>query len=854
MKCSECHFENPGDTRFCGNCGTQIKPLGDISESHTKTVHTPIKEMERGTTIADRYEIIEELGRGGMGNVYRVVDKKINEEMALKLLHPVIAAEKKTIERFKNELKLARKITHKNVCRMYDFNEEEGTPYITMEYVPGEDLKNMIRMTGQMSVGKAVSFAKQICEGLAEAHRLGVVHRDLKSRNIMIDKEGNAHIMDFGIARSLKAEGITDDGIMVGTPEYMSPEQVKGEEADHRSDIYSFGIILFEMVTGKIPFEGDTSFSIAFKHKTEIPPDPREFNTQIPEELNTVILKCLEKEKEERHQSIGEMFSELDKIEKEISTDERAFPRKKTRVETPRKRMQRLWIAGILLSGAIIIVLGYLFLGQFLQKKEPRTGIISGIKWENSIAVLPFRDLSLERDQEYFCDAMTEAVITRLSSIKELRVVPYHTMSRYKDTEKSLKEIGAELKVDTILDPSLHKEGNIIRVNAQLTNVKDGSVIETYEQQKELKKFLEVQDDICRTIARDLEVQLIEERFEAVKKRDPANFRAYECYVKGKYFIERKYFDTEKKEDFDFGVEMYEKAIEIDTDYALAYWGLGNAYESRYYDEEEKNKKDLDLMKENYLKAYDIDPDLAEANLGLGWVYFNLADNDNAYLFFKRAFELDPDNSDINQDVGSFLRSIGLYSKAIEYYSRAIARDPLSISSYEHMAICSMYIGKFDEAIELIKKALEIEPDNFLLHLNHARLLIMMKKYDEAEKEVAEAEKLKPNNPRVRHHRAWVIAAKGEKEMALTLIKDRASFHYEATGIFSLLGMKDKAIDNIEKGINKGFEETGGYIYSYPYLINNPCYDNLRDDPRFIDILKREKKKYDEKLKKYGEL
>jgi len=846
MKCSECHFENPGDTRFCGNCGTLIKPLGDISESHTKTVHTPIKEMERGTTIADRYEIIEELGRGGMGNVYRVVDKKINEEMALKLLHPAIAAEKKTIERFKNELKLARKITHKNVCRMYDFNEEEGTPYITMEYVPGEDLKNMIRMTGQMSVGRAVSFAKQICEGLAEAHRLGVVHRDLKSRNIMIDREGNARIMDFGIARSLKAEGITDDGIMVGTPEYMSPEQVKGEEADHRSDIYSFGIILFEMVTGKIPFEGDTSFSIAFKHKTEIPPSPREFNTQIPEEFSTVILKCMEKEREKRYQGVEELASELSSIEKEISTDERAFPRKKTRVETPRKRMQRLWIAGILLSGAIIIVLGYLFLGQFLQKEEPRTGIISEIKWENSIAVLPVEDLSLQKDQEPLCGGMHDDIINRLSSIEELRVTPKRSVMKYKDMDKDIKEIGKELAVENILVLTLQREKDTIRVNARLIDAQEAVLIKPFTFERSIEGYFQVQDEISRAIARELKVQLVEEKLEAIKKRDPADIRAYDYYVMGKYLIDRE-------EDFEAGVKMYEKAIEINPNYALAYWGLGNAYESRYYNEK-KNEKDLDLMKKNYLKAYDINPNLAEANLGLGWVHFNLGDNDHAYNYFKKAFEISPNDSTINQDVGSFLRSVGLYSKAIEYYSRAIMRDPSSIGSYSLSAICSMYVGKFEEAVNLVKKALEIEPANYGLHLNYARQLIMMKKYEEAERELVLAEQLQPDNPSVRHHRAWILAAKGEKEMALTLIKDRPSFRYGATSIFSLLGMKDKAIDNIEMGITKGFEETGDYMYSYPSLINNPCYDNLRDDPRFKEIVRRQKRKYEENLKKYGKL
>jgi len=283
MKCPKCHFDNPADTRFCSNCGTQIKSSEEISASHTATARIPVREFSRGSTLAGRYEVIEKLGRGGMGKVFRVVDKTINEEMALKLINPAIASDEKTVERFKNELKFARKITHKNVCRMFDINESEGTLYITMEYVPGEDLKSMIRMMGQLSVGRAISIAMQVCEGLSEAHRLGVVHRDLKPQNIMVDKKGNTRIMDFGIARSLKAEGITGDGVMVGTPEYMSPEQVKGEESDQRSDVYTLGIILFEMLTGRIPFKGDTSLSIALKHKTDPPPNPREFNTQIPQ-------------------------------------------------------------------------------------------------------------------------------------------------------------------------------------------------------------------------------------------------------------------------------------------------------------------------------------------------------------------------------------------------------------------------------------------------------------------------------------------------------------------------------------------------------------------------------------------
>jgi len=314
IKCPKCHFDNPDDTVYCGKCATPLPSLEKILASQTKTLYTPVSELARGTTFADRYEFVEELGKGGMGRVYKVFDTKIREEVALKLLKPEISDDEKTIERFTNELKFSRKIVHKNVCRMYDLGEEKGTHYITMEYVPGEDLKSFIKRAAPLSIGKSISIARQICEGLSEAHSVGVVHRDLKPGNIMIDKEGNARIMDFGIARSLKAEGITSVGVIIGTPEYMSPEQVEGKATDQRSDIYSLGVILYEMMTGRVPFEGDTSLSIVLKHKTEIPKDPRELSAQIPETISHMILRCMAKKKEDRYQSVNELLNELDQI------------------------------------------------------------------------------------------------------------------------------------------------------------------------------------------------------------------------------------------------------------------------------------------------------------------------------------------------------------------------------------------------------------------------------------------------------------------------------------------------------------------------------------------------------------
>ncbi|MGB3863188.1 MAG: serine/threonine-protein kinase, partial [Candidatus Aminicenantaceae bacterium] len=306
-RCPECHSENPEMSQFCADCGTQLgvseeKPIKAKEPKkpieHTETLQAPREELTTGSTFARRYQIIEELGKGGMGKVYKADDIELREKVALKLIKPEISSDKNTVERFQNELKFARKIVHKNVGRMYDLGKEEGSYYITMEYVEGQDLKGLIRQSGQLAIGTTISIAKQICEGLVEAHRLGVVHRDLKPSNIMIDKDGQARIMDFGIARSLKGKGITGAGVMIGTPEYMSPEQVEGKDVDQRSDIYSLGTILFEMVAGRVPFEGDTPFTVGVKHKSEIPVDPREINAQVPEDLSLIILKCLEKERD----------------------------------------------------------------------------------------------------------------------------------------------------------------------------------------------------------------------------------------------------------------------------------------------------------------------------------------------------------------------------------------------------------------------------------------------------------------------------------------------------------------------------------------------------------------------------
>ncbi len=388
MKCPRCQNDNPEGTRFCGRCGRELPGSGETVASGTATFQTPSKGLESGTTFARRFEIIEEIGQGGMGTVYKAYDSKIREVVALKLLKPEIASDLEVIERFRNEIKLARQVSHRHVCRMYDLGEEWLTIYISMEYVAGEDLKSFIRRSGHLNEAKAVGLARQIAEGLAEAHRLGVVHRDLKPQNVMIDKDGNAKIMDFGIARSLHTRGVTGTGVIIGTPEYMAPEQAEGRDVDHRADIYALGAILFEMVTGRVPFEGATPLSIVLKHRSEPPTDPQEINAQISAGLSRIILKCLEKSRENRFQSATEVLEALTAVEQGLPMTRQITARTKpatagtkpitAREITVKFSLKKILVPAIAVAALVVVAGAYLLVRSAARAvtEKNRPGVV----------------------------------------------------------------------------------------------------------------------------------------------------------------------------------------------------------------------------------------------------------------------------------------------------------------------------------------------------------------------------------------------------------------------------------------------------------------------------------------------
>ena len=405
MKCPKCHTDNHSDSKYCRECAEVLFENLTL----TQTLKTARKSLSAGSIFAGKYQIIEELGKGGMGRVYRAFDREIEEYVALKIIRPEIADDKTVIQRFRNELKIARKISHKNVCRMFDLNKDGDIYYITMEYVQGEDLKSSLRRMGLLSIGKAIFIAKQVCEGMSEAHRLGVIHRDLKPQNIMIDWDGNARIMDFGIARSLETDGITDSGRVVGTAAYMSPEQVEGIVVDLRSDIYSLGIILYELVTGCVPFNGNTPMSVALKQILQAPAEPRKINTRIPEELSKVIMTCINKDIDKRYQSTKELLLDLSEIETQLPTTDKVIPKSKsytTKKITVNLKPKKILIiaASVCMAAAAVILLWTLVSKPEVQTKilppAPTAGPAAAVPKKQEPESKPTEKIPLEKKED----------------------------------------------------------------------------------------------------------------------------------------------------------------------------------------------------------------------------------------------------------------------------------------------------------------------------------------------------------------------------------------------------------------------------------------------------------------------
>ena len=816
IKCPKCQFDNTPDSQFCKKCGAQLSSSEKASIAYTETLQAPKADLTTGSTYAGRYQIIEELGKGGMGKVYKAHDTEIKEKVALKLIKPEIASDKRTIERFQNELKLARKISHRNVCRMYDINKEEGSYFITMEYVSGEDLKSLIRRVKQLTVGTAISIAKQVCDGLAEAHRLDVVHRDLKPSNIMIDKDGNVRIMDFGIARSLKGKGITGAGVMIGTPEYMSPEQVESKEVDQRSDIYSLGVILYEMVTGRVPFEGDTPFSVGVKHKSEIPADPKEINAQIPEDLSQVILKCLEKDKERRFQSVGEFRDELESIEKGVPTTERIVPPRKTSL-TSKEITVQFSVKKVFLPALIFVAV--VIIGLVIWRLFPKKDTAPMISDKPSIAVMYFENSTGDLNLDHYRKAISDLLITDLGQSKYFKVLSgatlYNILRQLNQLEEKsfssevLKEVASRGGVDHIVMGSYTSAGDTYRINYTLLDANTAEILssERVEGKGEDSIFSMV-DELTRKIKTHF--QLSEEQIASdidryIGKITTSSPEAIKYFITG--------IEYANKVQHEKAIELYEKAVALDPEFAMAYRAMAMAY----------SNLGLRSRRDEFLKkALDLTDRLSDKErLRIEADYYGSYEKtiDKAIAAFEELLRLYPRNSGARHNYAILCSNIGDRQKAIEQYKICIADGSQFIYTYTSLAGQYGALGLYDKAEEVYKEYLNKISDVATVRLRLGNLYKYQGKLDLALKEIEKAMLLDPTNVDVKRAKAQIYMYTGEFEKAEEeigkLLKEKEPDNlYGYVRLCDLNKLKGKFKDSIEianKAIEvaKKFEEKG---------------------------------------------
>jgi len=770
-----------------------------------------------GKTIS-HYQIFSKLGEGGMGVVYKAEDTKLDRIVALKFLPSHLTKSETDKARFLQEAKAASAINHPNVCVIHDIQEHDGQQFIVMEYVEGKTLREVVGSFDKtpMPLKDVIAISIQIAEALRAAHGKGIVHRDIKSENIMVTETGQVKVMDFGLAKLRGSVKITKTSTTVGTIAYMSPEHLQGAEVDARTDIFSFGVVLYEMLTGQLPFKGEYDSAMMYAIVNEEPEPIQKYRPDLSSEFLHVLNRALEKNPSERYQSIHDVFIELKRMKRDIET-KGITPSESIPLKSSRKVGKIPILIGVVLAIVITVIGGYLLL-----KGDDGD-------WDNTIVVLPFEDLSPQKDQEYFCIGMAEAISDRLNKIEVLRVINIQNKNIEKDIQKICRESG----IDNFLTGTLQKDMNSIRVIPKLIKVDDGSERWSDNYTLELENIFAFQDSVSRAIADELELEFSPKHLEPARTAQSKNVEAYNLYLLGRYY-QKKYTGVGREKAMGY----YQEALKIDKDYALAYVGIAETYVERALFSHEFNLKETTAKaKEEIKKAIKLNDKLPEAYAIDGFIKCYLDWNwKAAEEAFIRGIHLSPNTYDLLAQYSVLLNITGRIDESIVKMRRALELDPLFVRGITDLGWWYVSSGQNKEAVEQFKKALEIDPNFASAHCGLGNTYLQMGLKEQGIKEIERGVELAPGNITYRGYLSFAYARAGKKQEARRILAEMESLENprKATACaiaYAGLNDDDKAFQRLEDA----------YDGRHPELLwlYEPVFDSIRSHPGFIALLEK---------------